>query len=572
MKRVLCLYRVSTIGQVDHDDIPMQRLACHEFISQHPDWMLFEEVLEKGVSGYKTKTADRDALTEIKEKALAKKFDVLLVFMFDRLGRREDETPFVVQWFVENGIEVWSTKEGEQRFDTHVDKLLNYIRFWQASGESEKTSMRIRTKHLQMIQEGLYRGGLIPFGYQLYYLGRVNKKNQPVRDLVIDEGEGKIVTEIYSKIINEGWGANRIANWLNELRIPTKHGKPGAFWRATSIRAIVRNPIYTGRIRFGDELSEPIDRLRLIDDYTFELCEQTITERIPAESKNRTHNLRSTSAGLLTGILFCGSCGGRLCFNHNKTVRKLADGTKRCYERDVYRCYRKINNYSGCAGKTTYVVERIEEDVIRVVRHYFATIRSTPTRDMLAAASTRTHSINSDALTRAEEVLKKAQSELNALEEEAVKALTGESRMDISFINSLIPKRRANLDKAFADVQQIRSTIENDKREQEMLAQELDIILSWADAFDHANNDTKRSIIAALIDRITVYNDYSLDIHFRISASQYLGGSSVIVRNLTWQFAPKTQKSVLKTNSARIFFFFRQGEKSSMAVHLFIFQ
>ena len=66
--------------------------------------------------------------------------------MFDRIGRRDNETPFVVQWFVENGIEVWSTKEGEQRFDSHVDKLLNYIRFWQASGESEKTSMRIRTK------------------------------------------------------------------------------------------------------------------------------------------------------------------------------------------------------------------------------------------------------------------------------------------------------------------------------------------------------------------------------------------------------------------------------------------
>ena len=36
--------------------------------------------------------------------------------------------------------------------------------------------MRIRTKHLQMIQEGLYRGGFIPFGYKLVFLGRTNKK------------------------------------------------------------------------------------------------------------------------------------------------------------------------------------------------------------------------------------------------------------------------------------------------------------------------------------------------------------------------------------------------------------
>lgn len=56
--------------------------------------------------------------------------------MFDRLGRKDDKTPFVVEWFVNQGIEVWSAKEGQRIFDTHVDKLLNYIMFWQASAES----------------------------------------------------------------------------------------------------------------------------------------------------------------------------------------------------------------------------------------------------------------------------------------------------------------------------------------------------------------------------------------------------------------------------------------------------
>lgn len=74
----------------------------------------------------------------IKEHAKQGKFDILLVFMFDRIGRIADETPFVVEWFVKNGIRVWSTQEGEQRFDNHTDKLTNYIRFWQADGESEK--------------------------------------------------------------------------------------------------------------------------------------------------------------------------------------------------------------------------------------------------------------------------------------------------------------------------------------------------------------------------------------------------------------------------------------------------
>ena len=46
MKRVIYLYRVSTIGQVDHDDIPMQKLACREYAATHPDWKIGDEINE----------------------------------------------------------------------------------------------------------------------------------------------------------------------------------------------------------------------------------------------------------------------------------------------------------------------------------------------------------------------------------------------------------------------------------------------------------------------------------------------------------------------------------------------
>ena len=210
MARVYTLYRVSTVGQVDHDDIPMQRIACREFVQAQAGWEIVKELYEKGVSGYKVKTENRDAIMEIKADALAGKFDILLVFMFDRLGRRDDETPFVVQWFVSHGIRVWSVKEGEQRFDSHVDKLLNYIRFWQASGESEKTAIRVRAKQQQMVLAGEYRGGLVPFGFDAVYLGRVNKKNRPVRDLVRNEEEAAIKAEVYHKIVDEGYGLSLI--------------------------------------------------------------------------------------------------------------------------------------------------------------------------------------------------------------------------------------------------------------------------------------------------------------------------------------------------------------------------
>ena len=91
-------------------------------------------------------------MQELQQEAVAGSFDILLVYMFDRLGRRDDETPFVVEWFVRNGVEVWSAVEGQQRFDNHVDKLLNYIRYWQASGESIKTSVRVKTRMEQLLR------------------------------------------------------------------------------------------------------------------------------------------------------------------------------------------------------------------------------------------------------------------------------------------------------------------------------------------------------------------------------------------------------------------------------------
>jgi len=46
------------------------------------------------------------------------------------------------------------------------------------------------------------------------------------------------------------------------------------------------------------------------------------------------------------------------------------------------------------------------------------------------------------------------------------------------------------------------------------------------ETFEAASLETKRSIISALIDRIVVNSDYNMDIHFRITAQQYLGKAS----------------------------------------------
>lgn len=58
---------------------------------------------------------------------------------------------------------------------------MNYLRFWQASGESEKTSMRISSKIKQMMLDGLYTGGPVKYGYSLTESGLVNRKGAPIK-------------------------------------------------------------------------------------------------------------------------------------------------------------------------------------------------------------------------------------------------------------------------------------------------------------------------------------------------------------------------------------------------------
>lgn len=83
-KRAALEYRVSIKGQVDHDDIPMQKIACRKF-AQQQGWRVVMEKAEKGVSGSKVSASKRDVIQELRTAASNKEFDVLLVYIFDRL-------------------------------------------------------------------------------------------------------------------------------------------------------------------------------------------------------------------------------------------------------------------------------------------------------------------------------------------------------------------------------------------------------------------------------------------------------------------------------------------------------
>lgn len=149
-KRVRTLLRVSSKQQLHDDDIPVQRAEAEGYIAKQSEWVFDKEYIEKAVSAYKNGVEDREVLQEILADAKTKQFDVLLTYMSDRIGRQE-EYSFYVATLNQLGIEVWTIKDGQLKTEEHIDKLLNYIRFWQNEGESKKTSMRVRDNQIELV-------------------------------------------------------------------------------------------------------------------------------------------------------------------------------------------------------------------------------------------------------------------------------------------------------------------------------------------------------------------------------------------------------------------------------------
>lgn len=524
MKRVVTLYRVSTKGQVDkQDDIPMQRRECMDFIERQKDWQFTAEFMEKGVSGYKVSVSKRDAIQEIRTLAEKKKFDILLVFMFDRLGRREDETPFLVQWFIEHGIEVWSTREGQQRLDNRVDKLMNFMRYWQAGGESEKTSMRVKAAHTQMTADGIWRGGVAPFGYKLVHKGRIGKKNRQLYDLEIDEVTGPIVQEAYDLVCNQGYGIHRAANYLND-----RYPNLGKTWTGQTVRTLLRNPIYTGRLHMNDTLSEPQEHLRLVSDETQRFADYVLSSRIPrkymqqrsAENKalpeDVTTKVSVYGATLLSGILYCAHCGHRLVGGY--CTKQLAT---HAYHRPIYRCYNGSIKAKLCDGQSVYSAKKIEEAVLEVVRYYFQNISRTVDAVWREQARIQLRSKLGTLIKQAQAELAKLEKQQSNLKQEVLKSLSGESLFDAQMLKSLLDENAAAIAAAQKKIEQYQDDREKEAERINFLAEQYRQIADWAEEFGAANNDTKKMILARIIEKITVDRNYHITMTFFITEDDF---------------------------------------------------
>ena len=525
MKRANCLYRVSTKKQVFvvsefgtlKDDIPMQKQACREFADSH-GWVIVKEFEEKGVSGFKISARNRDAKQDLKEAALRGEFEVLLVFMFDRIGRIDDETPFVVEWFVKHGIEVWSVREGEQRFDNHVDKLTNYIRFWQASGESEKTSMRIKTRMLQLTLDGIYTGGPVPFGYKLVGTGTKNRKGCEINRLEIEEGEAEIVRMIFNKFRCDGYGSYRIAQILNDAKVKTHNGSK---FQSNSILRILHNKIYIGYLVSGDAVSPYIPELHIIDNEEYEAVQFILEQRHRKDEEKRQIAMNTKGKAMLSGNIFCAHCGHRLTTICYQDRYERRDGTVNETVVIKYSCYHKSRKLCECDGATTYRADQVDAIVSEFMRNLFEMLKSSPDEELLERAFRRQNDADRANRKKAEQDLQKSCVQLEELQLEIGRSLTGDSIFSKADLSTAIQSLKLHIDECKKQLSEFEVKEEQGKDALEKFRPAFSRFKSWADEFDNATLEQKKMIAGQLFKRVEVGRNYKIHIVMNMTYRQF---------------------------------------------------
>lgn len=173
---------------------------------------------------------------------------------------------------------------------------------------------------------GNYIATTPPYGYDKTVV-MDGKRKCPT--LVINEEEANNVRMIFNAYVNENIGTQKISNRLNDMGFKSPSGK---MWSPDSIRNIITNPLYIGKIRWNQRKAVYVvdngefRRTRPLNDgddfiYVEGRHEPIISEELfekAQEQRKRTHRTNGFKElrNPLASLLFC-ECGRAMCHRHS---------------------------------------------------------------------------------------------------------------------------------------------------------------------------------------------------------------------------------------------------------------
>jgi len=407
-----------------------------------------------------------------------------------------------------------SIKEGyDSRTDD--DEFLLIIHAGLAQKERKVTSSRVKITQLIKAREGKTNVPIPALGYKL---------SDDRQYLVINPDTVDTYNLIVDKFL-EGWGRLKICKYLNANEIKTKRG--GNNWCTNAIITILTNPVYLGvtmynvtvRLRDSNGMAKRMVRPRedwvvrenthpaLITKEKFDRIQQIIGERKEKDTKEWS----CTKKYLLSGLLYCASCGGKLYggkIPKNYAKKMMKQDRK---DDDYYYYYFDKKANGKCTHKTAnYQMTIVEEKVMDTIKSLF-------TSSELLDERIRNKQYVYD--TRLEK--EKKERELVTGKLDAVLAAIKKQQMAFEVDVITIDEYKSRLN-------ELREQKLNYTRRLETLNDKLDKVDSieeryfsikgkvkgLLDNISNLNFDIKEEIVGKIVKRISINEDYSMIFEF----------------------------------------------------------
>ena len=370
--KVYIYTRVSTTMQIDGYSLDAQKARMKAY-ADFNDYQIVGEYEDAGKSGKSIE--GRASFCRMMEDIKSGKDGVayVLVFKLSRFGRNAADVLSTLQVMQDFGVNLICVEDG---IDSSKDAGKLMISVLSAVAEIERENIRVQTMEgrIQKAREGRWNGGFAPYGYRL--VDGV---------LQINEDEAPAISTIFEQYVNTDTGANGLSKYLEThgfQKLARQNGTSPLF-SATLIRAILKNPVYCGKIAFGRRKLEKIHGTRneyhqvpqenylLVDGLHEGIVSEELWNaaqvKLLAQSKRYepVNRSKTEQAHLLSALVKCPICGAGMY--SNKCTKRKKDGTP--YKSfSYYSCkHRKMQRGQKCDFNKQIQEEVLDNAVVEVI-------------------------------------------------------------------------------------------------------------------------------------------------------------------------------------------------------------
>ncbi len=359
-KKIIAIYtRVSTLEQAEEGySIDEQERLLMDYCRRN-NYEVYKCYSDRGISGKDIK--HRPALKELLKDAEDKNFDMVISWKINRISRKLADVLKIIDTFEKNNI---TFKSYSEPFETDTPAGKMQFQMMALIGEFERGTIaqNVKMGMCARARQGLWCGNRV-LGYDLVPMEDSEKKKRKETKLQINPEEARIIKLIFSMYANEGKGYKAITTKLNYLGYKTKKGND---FSVGSIKDILTNPVYIGKIRYNLRQEWSENRRRninpepiIVDGIHEAIIDMNTWDRVQAimeEKKGKPSRIYDGEYPL-TGILKCPVCGAGMVIMRNGKKRK--DGTKATY----YACGAWKNKGTAVCNSNAINVDKANEYV-----------------------------------------------------------------------------------------------------------------------------------------------------------------------------------------------------------------